>query len=110
MSPFSPPRELVEALEAVTEDALFGIAAAGESDEDLLTGLGKRRAEVYEAVARGKGRVAPASFRAWMTPLVAAVAPLGAPVWMPMAELVSSGITVEGGARGVRSLFTSKPS
>jgi len=110
MSSFSPQRELVDALEAITEDALFGIAAAGDDDEDLLTGLGKRRQDVYEGVVRGKGRIPLTSFREWMVELVAAVAPLRPPAWMPMAELVNSGITIEGGARGVRSLFTSKPS
>src|SRR4051812_15262027 len=106
MSSFSPPRELVAALETVTEDALFGIAAAREDHEDLLTGLGKRRVDVYEGVVRGKERVPLTSFRQWMTELVAAVAPMRAPAWMPMAELVSGGVTVEGGARGVRSFFT----
>src|SRR5262245_26649449 len=101
--------ELVPALHAVTEDALFGVAAAGEDDEDVLLGLGKRRAQVYEDVVRGKGRVTMSSYRDWMTGLAAAVAPVCPPSWLPMAEIVKSGVTVEGGARGVRALFTSKP-
>jgi hypothetical protein len=102
--------ELIVALETIAEDALFGVAAAGEDDEDVLVGLGKRRAQVYEDVLRDKEHVPISNFRAWMTELTAALAPVCPPAWMPMAELVKSGITVEGGARGVRALFTSKPS
>src|SRR5437764_1346252 len=102
--------ELIEALETVAEDALFGVAAAGEDDEDVLLGLGKRRAQVYEDVVRNHDRVPVSNFRAWITELTAALAPVCPPAWMPMAELVKAGITVEGGARGVRSFFTSKPS
>src|SRR5437868_10744936 len=102
--------ELIDALETITEDALFGVAAAGEDDEDVLIGLGKRRAQLYEDVVKNHDRVPISSFRNWMTELTAALAPVCPPAWMPMAELVKSGITVEGGARGVRALFTSKPS
>jgi len=102
--------ELIDALETITEDALFGVAAAGEDDEDVLIGLGKRRAQIYEDVVKNHDRVPISSFRNWMTELTAALAPVCPPAWMPMAELVKSGITVEGGARGVRALFTSKPS
>jgi hypothetical protein len=101
---------LIEALQAVTEDALFGVAAAGEDDENVLLGLGRRRAQVYEDVVRRKERVPVTSYRPWMTELTAALAPVCPPTWMPMADLVKSGVTVEGGARGVRALFTSKPS
>src|SRR5215212_8464640 len=107
---FPPDAKLVDALEAVTEDALFGVAAAGHDDEDVLLGLGKRRAQLYEDVVRNHDRVPISEYRRWMTELTAALAPICPPAWMPMAELVESGITVEGGARGVRALFTSKPS
>src|SRR5438046_2836578 len=102
--------ELVLALEIIAEDALFGVAAAGEDDENVLLGLGKRRAEVYEIAIRDRDRVPVSNFRLWMTALTAALAPVRPPAWMPMAELVRAGITVEGGARGMRALFTSKPS
>ena len=48
------PRELARGLYAVTEDALFGVAAAGYPDEEALVGLGKRRADVYRSVVRGE--------------------------------------------------------
>jgi len=104
------PIEIVQGLAAVTEDGLFAVAAAGEGDEDVLVGLGKRRAQVHEDAIRGKPRVSLTAYREWATDLAAAIAPIQPPSWMPMGQLVDSGITVEGGARGVRALFTSKPS
>jgi len=100
----------VQGLAAVTEDGLFAVAAAGEGNEDVLVGLAKRRAQIYEDAIRGKSRVPLHAYRQWATALAAAIAPIHPPSWMPMGQLVESGITVEGGARGVRALFTSKPS
>src|SRR5689334_8040702 len=110
MSPNSPDALLGQGLEAVTEDALFAVAAAGEDDENVLIGLGKRRADLYERVVRGQARIPIGSYRDWTTNLAAAIAPVRPPLWMPMAQLVHQGVTVEGGARWVRALFTSKPS
>jgi hypothetical protein len=110
MSAHPPEAHLLDGLEAVTEDAIFAVAAAGEDDENVLSGLGKRRADLYERVVRGQARIPIGSYREWSTDLAAAIAPVRPPFWMPMAELVRHGITVEGGARGVRALFTSKPS
>jgi tellurite resistance protein len=107
----NPPEGLlVQGLEAVAEDALFAVAAAGEDDENVFLGLGKRRADLYERVVRGQSRILTTSYRDWTTSLAAAIAPVRPPLWMPMAELVRQGVTVEGGARGMRAFFTSKPS
>jgi tellurite resistance protein len=38
------------------------------------------------------------------------MAPIHPPDWMPMAEVVKEKVTLEVGARGLRSLFSSKPS
>lgn len=54
--------------------------------------------------------MAPRDFDEWVGELCAAVALVAAPRWMPMGELVDAGVTLHGGARGLRSLFTSKPS
>jgi hypothetical protein len=110
MAENSPEALLAQGLEAVAEDAIFGVAAAGEDDENVLVGLGKRRADLYDRVVRGQSRILLSSYREWSTSLAAAIAPVRPPLWMPMAELVRQGITVEGGARGMRSFFTSKPS
>src|SRR5882724_4098337 len=92
---------LARGLEAVTEDALFGVAAVGEADEDVLMALGKRRAHVYDDIVAGKEAVPIASYREWMAALAAAMAPVHPPVWMPMAALVKSGLTVDDGALDV---------
>jgi hypothetical protein len=38
------------------------------------------------------------------------MAPIHPPIWMPMAEVIREKVTLEVGARGLRSLFSSKPS
>jgi hypothetical protein len=101
---------LVAALSALTEDAIFALAAGGRAEVDRMRGLAKRRASVYESAARGGARIGIGSFARWVPELCAAIAPVHPPDWMPMAEVVASGLSLEGGARGVRSLFTSKPS
>ena len=76
MTENSPEAHLVQGLEAVAEDALFAVAAAGEDDENVLGGLGKRRSDFYERVVRGQARIALSSFRDWSTNLAAAIAPV----------------------------------
>jgi hypothetical protein len=100
--------QLVRGLHAVTEDVFFGVAAAGRDDEDTLTALVRRRADVYERIVGGGTAASVTAYREWMTGLAAAIAPICPPAWMPMAELVSGGLTLEGGVRGVRALFTTK--
>jgi tellurite resistance protein len=101
---------LVRGLQAVTEDVFFGVAAAGRDDEDTLTALVRRRADIYERIVSGGSAASVTAYRDWMTALATAIAPVCPPVWMPMAELVAGGLTLEGGVRGVRALFTTKPS
>src|SRR5687767_2751370 len=110
MSSLPEHAKMVRGLQAVTEDMFFGVAAAGRDDEDTLTALARRRSEVYENILRGQSVVALTDYRTWMTGLAAAAAPVRPPVWMPMSDLVSGGMTLEGGVRGVRALFTTKPS
>ncbi len=78
--------------------------AAGESFADYLDDFAKRRAPLY---ARADATVPDDQY--W--PGVArALAPLCPPETMPMGGLIEAGITLEGGARGLRSLFTKNPS
>jgi tellurite resistance protein len=102
--------DLARGLFAVTEDALFAVAAAGHPDEDTLVALGKRRADAYRAAVRGESLTQVTTLREWLTELCTAAAPVCPPVWMPMSRLIEGGLTLEGGARGMRALFTSKPS
>jgi tellurite resistance protein len=109
MTATSASEGLARGLAAVTADALFGVAAVGHPDEDTLVGLGKRRADAYKAAVRGEPAPSIAELREWITELCVAAAPVCPPAWMPMAALIEDGLTLEGGARGMRALFTSKP-
>ena len=46
----------------------------------------------------------------WILSLAAALAPIAPPRWIPVADAVKEGLSLEHGARGLRSLFSSKPS
>jgi tellurite resistance protein len=110
MSSLPEQSRLLRGLQAVTEDALFGVAAAGRDDEDTLTALARRRADVYEAWVAGREAATVVAYREWMTACCAAVAPFTPPAWLPLSDLIAGGLTLEGGVRGVRALFTSQPS
>src|SRR3954468_4340734 len=93
----------------LAEDAIFGLSCGGGSD--VLDGLGKRRGEAYSAILRGhRLNTMTSEFDNWVVELTRAVAPIFPPTWMPMAEVIREKVTLEAGARGVRSLFSSTPS
>jgi tellurite resistance protein len=97
---------------ALAEDAIFALAGAAEGDGlSVLPALARRRAETYAAIARGErpARMIDA-FDKWLVELARAMAPLAPPVWMPMGDVIAEKVTLEVGARGLRSLFSSKPS
>jgi hypothetical protein len=93
----------------LAEDAIF--ALAGGPPPAALEGLAKRRAEAHAAVMQGV-RIPRMTeqFDAWLVELARAMAPIAPPVWMPMSEVIREKVTLEIGARGIRSLFSSKPS
>jgi hypothetical protein len=94
---------------ALAEDAMFGLATGGGTD--VLEGLGKRRGETYSAILAGhRVNTMSTELDNWMVELTRAVAPIFPPAWMPMAEVIREKVTLEVGARGLRSLFSSKPS
>lgn len=105
-----PEQFLAEALAAIVEDSLFALAAGCRQNHELLRALARRRGALYEKAARGASRVGIRDFAEWMKELCATIAPISPPGWMPMADLVSAGISLEGGARGMRSFFTNEPS
>ncbi|MEZ4410889.1 MAG: hypothetical protein R3A52_31080 [Polyangiales bacterium] len=79
-------------------------AAARDSFATWLPQLAKRRAARYADPSVG-----PADPKYW--PEVArALAPVAPPETMPMHGVIEEGATLEGGARGLRGLFTSNPS
>jgi hypothetical protein len=94
----------------LAEDAIFALAS-GHAPKASLEGLAKRRAEAYAAVLRQESVTRMTTqFDAWLVELVRAMAPIGAPSWVPMGEVIEQKVTLEVGARGLRSLFSSKPS
>jgi hypothetical protein len=105
-----PRPNLLAAHMTLCEDAFFAIIAAERLDVDMLRALALRRAKVTESAARGGAEPRMDAGEAWILPLCVAIAPIAPPHWMPMADTIAEGLSLEHGARGMRSLFTSKPS
>ncbi len=103
-----PKPYLVNLLRCACQDAMFVLASSQAVSESDLEAVYKRRAAAYEAVGKG-GPVDADDWRTWTATMSAVMAPVHSPSWLPMQELVQS-VSLEAGARGVRSLFTSKPS
>jgi tellurite resistance protein len=122
MSPTSSQRALTPAPEATTEslsrlvgalaeDAIFAFAGSRDGGLSVLPSLARRRAETYAAIGRGETMPSMTlTFDPWLIELTRAMAPLAPPVWLPMGDVVAEKVTLEAGARGLRSLFSSKPS
>jgi hypothetical protein len=103
-----PKPYLLNLLHCVCQDVIFALASSHEVVEEELTAITKRRAPIYDSVAKG-GPVDIDDWKSWIVSMCAVVAPVHPPVWLPMHDVVQS-VSLEAGARGVRSLFTSKPS
>ncbi len=109
MAPPSRP-SLSNALVVLCEDAFFAITATRHLSADNLRALARRRAPVVAGLGPDVRGGFMGSWETWITSLCTAIAPIAPPKWMPMADAVEQGLSLEHGARGVRSLFTSKPS
>src|SRR5436190_1031379 len=83
---------------------LIAAIAAREEFESMLEPLAKRRAAWY-----ANPRAARTDELYWPA-LASAFAAVGVAEWMPMSALIDNGVTLEGGARGIRGLFTKAPS
>lgn len=96
---------------ALAEDAIFALAGTPKNVREALDGVGKRRADAYTLLLQG-GRVLrmETDFDHWLVELTRAMAPIAPPSWMPMYQVIEQKVTLEIGARGIRSLFSSKPS
>jgi tellurite resistance protein len=93
------------------EDAIFVLASGARDPKDGLDGLVHRRGPAYAAAVQGRPHTRMTSqFDAWLVDMVRAMAPVSPPAWVPMMEVVREKVTLEIGARGLRSLFSSKPS
>ena len=94
---------------ALAEDAIFGLASGG--GPGVLEGLGKRRAEAYQAIVAGhRLNTMSTELDHWLVEMTRAITPVFAPAAMPMADVLREKVTLEAGARGIRSFFSSKPS
>lgn len=107
-----PAADALAKLVSITcEEAIFGLSAALGNAHDALEDLVKRRKESHQLALSGQRtpRMIDA-FDAWVVEMARAMAPICPPSWMPMAEVLAEKVTLEVGARGLRSLFSSKPS
>jgi tellurite resistance protein len=94
---------------ALAEDAIFGLATGGGFN--VLEGLGRRRGEAYQAILAGhRLNTMSSELDHWLVEMTRAAAPVFPPVWMPMGDVLREKVTLEVGARGLRSFFSSKPS
>jgi len=103
---------LSQLVPVLAEEAMFAAIAAPGATRDAIEGLLKRRHEAHVALAEGK----PSPPRmlvtedAWVVSLARAIAPVSPPAWLPMGDVLKQKVTLEAGARGLRSIFSSKPS
>ena len=96
---------------ALAEDAIFALAGTPRNPREALDGLAKRRTDAYAAVIQGTRVLRmETDFDHWMVEMLRAMAPVSPPSWMAMHEVIAEKVTLEVGARGIRSLFSSKPS
>lgn len=105
-----PLPSVVHTLLTLCDDVFFATAATAKLDIETLRALARRRTDVLTAAAKGARPEDIGQGDPWIVRLTAAMAPVAPPRWMPMADVIDEGLSLELGARGVRSLFTSKPS
>jgi tellurite resistance protein len=93
------------------EDAIFVLSSGARDAKDSLDGLLQRRGYAYTAAVQGQPHSRMTTqFDGWVVEMVRAMAPVAPPPWVPMMDVVREKVTLEIGARGLRSLFSSKPS
>ncbi len=109
-APSVDPKTLVlgRLVSTLAEDAIFGLSTGGGFA--VLEPLGRRRGEAYSAVLAGhRLNTMLGEMDHWLVELSRTVAPIHPPLWLPMAGVIAEKVTLEVGARGLRSLFSSKP-
>lgn len=92
-----------------SEDAIFALGSGAGTGS--LEGLGKRRGEAYQAVLAGhRLNTMSGELDHWLVEMTRAIVPIHPPAFVPMGEVLRQNVTLEAGARGLRSFFSSKPS
>jgi hypothetical protein len=110
-APALPPKlDLAAVLSRLAEDGFFTVAGSARLDADALRAMAAKRLPVLVSAARGAPTPGIDAWDPWVLGLCAALAPIAPPRWIPLADAIEAGLSLEHGARGVRSLFTSKPS
>lgn len=106
----TPDLDLAAALSLICEDAFFTVAGAARFEVEALRALSARRVHAIVSTARGAKAPGLDDWEPWVLALSSALAPIAPPRWIPVADAVREGLSLEHGARGIRSLFSSKPS
>lgn len=101
---------LTEGLRSLCDDALFAIATTGRAEPDELGALARRREAFTAGAARGQAVPRPHDGEPWILGLCYAASTVALPLLMPLREAIEDGLSLEGAPRGLRSLFSSKPS
>jgi hypothetical protein len=108
-APVEDPLARVVAL--TCDEAIFGLSAALGNSGDALEGLMHRRAPAHHACVQGMNLpTMTAAFDPFVVEMTRAITPICPPSWLPMSEVLAEKVTLEVGARGLRGLFTNKPS
>jgi tellurite resistance protein len=93
------------------EDAIYVLASGARDPKEALEAVLVRRGYAYTAAVQGQAHTRMTThFDSWVMEMARALAPVAPPTWVPMMEVVREKVTLEMGARGLRSLFSSKPS
>jgi len=103
---------LSQLVATLAEDTMFVLAGdEGAVSAPPFEGLAKRRDEAYRAALHGQPHATMLSaFDPWVIDLSRAMAPIAPPDWLPMGDVIRARVTLEAGPRGLRSLFSDKPS
>lgn len=102
---------LLRALQMLTGDLMFALAATGVAEESAWKALAEQRGQAWESAVKGNATIpTAASGWQWILTMSTGLTTIQPPWFMPMREAIEKGLTLTGGAGGLRSLFTSKPS
>lgn len=99
-----PMSDLSRALLLLCDDVLFATLASESLDDGSWEDFSRRRAQSEAPPTLGSDPLP------WALARIKEAAAACPPAFLPMQELIAAGVTLSAGARGVRSLFSSKPS
>ena len=105
-----PTEALSRLTSTLAEDAIFAVASSLTVSRDILDSAIKRRGDAHTASFQKQPVAQMTELDAWTIEMTRVMAPIAPPVWLPMADVLREKVTLEVGARGLRSIFSSKPS